>query len=471
MESTLGVMLPRFSWLSIPLAVLALLASACGANDTPVGQATPSAAASAPASASPGGPTPANTPAAPSTSGVPKLGTSAGAATTTKLPDFVAVTGAKAVFGTLGKSVYQIEMPDKWNHKVVYYAHGFAGFGTEVAVDPPPRSLREQLIASGYAWAASSYSENGYTPGIGADDTLALKRFFEDKYGKPERSYLVGASMGGNVVALSLEHFPTEYDGALAVCGAIAGESQIDFLTSWVALAEFTSGVKIPIGEGSKDVGSILLQQLPKALGSPDAPTDRGRQFLSAVRMLTGGPRPFFFEGFKDQYVLNFGLVLLDPDRKLTSSAASTNAEVNYTIEDGLGLTAAQLNAGVRRLAADPAARDGKAHPDAVPTSGNISRPLLTLHGTGDLFVPISEEQQYRQRVEAAGKGDLLVQRAIRSGGHCKFSAEELTTAFNDLVSWVENGKKPAGDDLSGDLSNIGMKFTNPIRPGDPGTK
>ena len=463
----------RFRLLAIPIAGAALIAAACGGEDSPL----PAGVSSAPAaSVTPAGPAPSTTPAtgqsaAPPATGAPKLGTSSGVATTLKAPDFVAVAGAKAVFGTLGKAAYQIEMPDKWNNKVVYYAHGFAGFGTEAAVDPPPRALREALIASGYAWAASSYSENGYTPGIGADDTLALKKFFEGKYGKPARSYLVGASMGGNVVALSLEHFPTEYDGALSVCGAVAGESQIDFLTSWVALAEFTSGVHLPFGEGSADLGGILLQQLPRALGSPDAPTPKGLQFLSTIRMLTGGPRPFFLEGFKDQYVLNFGLAVLDPDRKTIPAAAATNADVNYTIEEGLGLTSAQLNAGVRRFAADPAARDAKSHPDAVPTSGNISRPLLTLHGTGDLFVPISEEQQYRQRVDAAGKGDLLVQRAIRSGGHCKFSAEELTTAFNDLVSWVEDGKKPAGDDLRGDLSDIGKKFTNPIRPGDPGTK
>jgi hypothetical protein len=62
------------------------------------------------------------------------------------------------------------------------------------------------------------------------------------------------------------------------------------------------------------------------------------------------------------------------------------------------------------------------------------------------------------------------VQRAIRAAGHCQFSAEELTAAFSDLVAWVEDGTKPAGDDLAGDLSTIGMAFTNPIRPGDPGT-
>jgi dienelactone hydrolase len=95
----------------------------------------------------------------------------------------------------------------------------------------------------------------------------------------------------------------------------------------------------------------------------------------------------------------------------------------------------------------------------------------MTLHNTGDLFVPVAQQQAYRKKVEAAGKGDLLVQRAIRGAGHCNFSDQELTTAWNDLRAWVANGQKPKGDDLSGDLADIGRQFTNPLRPGDPGTK
>lgn len=108
--------------------------------------------------------------------------------------------------------------------------------------------------------------------------------------------------------------------------------------------------------------------------------------------------------------------------------------------------------------------------PDSAVTTGKITKPLLTLHGTGDLFVPISMEQDYAKLVDAAGAGNLLVQRAVRSAGHCGFTGTELTTAWDDLVNWVEHGVKPKGDDLSGDLSDIGTQFTDPLRSGDPGT-
>src|SRR5688500_3231433 len=411
-------------------------------------------------------PTPEPKPAA---NGAKKLGTSAGVATTVKAADFVALEGAKAHFGMLGRSAYQIEMPDKWNGELVLYAHGFAGFGTEVAVQTPPAALRQYMVSNGFAWAASSYAENGYVPGIGADDTLALKDEFERKFGETKKTYLAGASMGGNVVALALEHHADEYDGALAICGALGGIEQIDYLVSWVALAEYTSGLNFPIGEPGATLGNLFLSELPRELGSVANPTPKGQRFASAVMHLTGGPRPFFKEGLAEQYTVNFGLALLDPERKGLVNRASTNDGDIYHIDPGLGVSDEQINSGIKRYQSDPAARDGEAHPDLVPTTGKISDPLLTLHNAGDLFVPISQEQYYWKQVEEAGKGDLLVQRAIRAGGHCKFSSQELTAAFDDLVAWVRDGKKPNGEDVMGDLTNAGQEFTNPLRPGDPG--
>lgn len=42
--------------------------------------------------------------------------------------------------------------------------------------------------------------------------------------------------------------------------------------------------------------------------------------------------------------------------------------------------------------------------------------------------------------------------------------------AFDDLVAWVHKNVQPEGDEVYGDLSNAGMKFTEPLRPNDPGT-
>mgnify|MGYP005837220075 CR=1 FL=1 len=457
--------MPRALRLVLPvLLVAAVIACSSPANTPPSpGPSTPTAGATA--SAAP--------PPTPTTAPPPSyrpLGTSAGITTTAADPAFEPVAGARASYGILDRAAYRIEIPENWNGELILYAHGFAGFGTQVAVENPPRALREYLIANGFAWAASSYSENGYVPGIGADDTLALAHHFADQFGKPKRTYLVGASMGGNVVALALENHPGQYDGALSLCGALGGIEQIDYLLSWVALAEYFAGITFPIGQPGADLTAIFLTRLPVLLGTPQTPTQAGRAFASAIKYLTGGPRPFFAEGFAEQYLVNFGLAMVDPERKLLVTRAATNEAHTYAIDPGFGTTAQELNTHVRRFPPDPQARNPAAHPDAVPTTGNLSAPLLTLHNTGDLFVPISLEQSYLAKARTAGKSDLLVQRAIRAGGHCKFSQQELITAFQDLVRWVRDGIRPAGDDLSGDLTDIGRQFTDPLRPGDPGS-
>jgi pimeloyl-ACP methyl ester carboxylesterase len=378
-------------------------------------------------------------------------------------------TGATAHYGTLGDAGYKVEIPDNWNGDLILYAHGVRLFTNRLEVSEPLGPLRELFISEGFAWAASSYSETFYVPGIGADDTMRLLLHFREQFGEPGSVYLVGESMGGNVITLLMEHYPEEWAGALGVCPAIGGEEVIDYLLGWVVAAEFASGVALPIGEPIPDPNSIGTALL-RALGPPQVPTERGLQFAGIIREMTGGPRPFFAEGLAAQYEFNFGLLLIDPERKTVAVAAASNLDATYTITEGLGLTDAEVNAGLRRLGPVGDARDPEAHPDAVPTSGGIERPFLTLHNTGDLFVPISQEVDYRQKVEALGKGDLLVQRAIRAPGHCRFSDAEYTTAWDDLVAWVEDGATPAGDDLLGDLMEVGRDFTNPVRAGDPGT-
>ncbi|MCK6501761.1 MAG: hypothetical protein L6Q38_19980 [Nitrospira sp.] len=374
--------------------------------------------------------------------GPKKLGTSAGVPTTARAPDFDPLTGATARFGTLGSSVYRIEVPESWNGELVLWAHGYAGTGSEVVVDSPPLALRRAII------------------------------LFEREVGQPQRTYIAGLSMGGHVITLLLEYFPHEFDGALALCGVMTGIEQVDYVTSWALVAEFVSGRELVRGPGvSREQARESLEAIVATLGSVQNPSAAGLQFLSVIRVLTGGPRPFFLEGAGVAATTVFRNILSDVEEKLVPTLAASNEHTVYGIEPGLGLSPDQLNAGIVRKKADRAARNSTNHPDAVPSTGRITVPLLSLHNTGDLNVPISQEAEFRRRVEAAGAGDLLVQRAIRDGGHCMFTAAELTTAWKDLRSWVVDGQKPGGDDMLGDLTDVGRQFTNPIRRGDPGTR
>ena len=84
----------------------------------------------------------------------------------------------------------------------------------------------------------------------------------------------------------------------------------------------------------------------------------------------------------------------------------------------------------------------------------------MSIHETGDFRAPFRLEQDYRRRTEAAGTSHLLVQRVLRQAGHCEIDSAVSESAFKDLVDWIENGNLPEGDDVLGDLTQLGLRWT-----------
>jgi len=368
---------------------------------------------------------------------------------------------------------YRIEVPENWNGELVLYAHGYRGETPRLYVSNPP--IREYLLKEGYAWAASSYSTTGYDVATGVKDTHALAKFFYGKVGKPERTYIIGHSMGGHVTAQSIEQFPNAYAGALPMCGSLMGPGFYNYMLDYAmvaqTLAEYPAMYPSP-----SDYQTSVTPYVSSALGLPDSLTADGEQFKAAAGILSGGHTPLFDYAFERD-----GRVILDralartsePTRYIASGNIMDNADTVYQLDDDPVLSEEErlLNELVVRVSADPQG----VHPRGlgsipIPT-GDISVPVLTLHDMG-IYVPINMEQAYARQVAAQGKSDLLVQRAIRDVDHCSFTTGEVETAFGDLVNWVEDGIKPEGDDfLSLEVvqgADFGTKFTEVLRPYDP---
>jgi len=383
-------------------------------------------------------------------------------------PTFEALPGAKAFFGKYDGGLYKIEIPDNWNGELALYAHGFVTNqgtqGSALRVGNSP--IREHLITEGYAWAASSYRCNGYVPGQGLLDTMALTDLFTKFNGgrSPQRVYLTGTSMGGHVTLLGMHEFPTSFAGGLAMCPA--GPELFDFFAATAGAAEVITGVQAALPTLQADVA-----KMNELLGKPPEYTEKGRQLASVEIQISGGPRPFAMEGLASggRFAGNINPAALAGSTTPSSRAVMTT-QIKYGIDEGLGLSADTLNTGARRKALDAEIRNPMGpYDELVPFDGKLERPTLTMHGTGDLFVPIFLEQSLKRAVVAAGKASLLTQRIYRIAGHCGFSQPEMIKAFDDLTAWVHKGTKPAGDEVYGDLSNAGMTFTNPLRPNDPG--
>jgi pimeloyl-ACP methyl ester carboxylesterase len=369
--------------------------------------------------------------------------------------------------------MYRFEVPDAWNGELALFMHG-TNFATNMSFGGGSAApfagtagLREYFIDNGFAWGASTYRCNGYIPGIGLSDTVLLKDLFVKLTSKtPQRTYLLGRSMGGFQTLLGMHVYPEMFDGALAMCAINA--ATWDFQVAAGAAAEYITGLRFTTP------GTVAETQARMAAitGLPGSLTQKGLQLASAQINLSGGPRPFAMEGlavpFTGVPAFRFNMSGGTLAGATTPSARTRgNAAIKYTVDPGLGLSSADLDANVRRVSPDTSLYE--AYEETRPLSGKIAKPLLTLHTTGDLVVPVVSAQALQRAVEAAGRKDLLVQRFIRAPGHCTFSGIEESQAFEDLVQWVRLGQRPDGDNVLADLSDTGRKFTNPLRPGDPG--
>ena len=379
----------------------------------------------------------------------------------TKLP-FDALPGAQAYWGVHTGAGYRIEVPDNWNGDLVIWAHGFAGFGLELFVDNHP--LRPLLISQGYAWAASSYRRNDYDVTSGVQDTHALAKRFNGIVGKPDRVFMSGASMGGHIAAVTIEQYPNMYDGALAICGAMADFKQFDYLMEFNVAAQ-------QLGTGSSmypvDAFTYITSTVPTIKANLEAfpsgwplflnPT--GQNLKNLVELRTGGDRPnfdeawFFWNAFPEFFTgpgnFLFDLGTTDGTLARSPGLVGDNEGVVYHFDTDPALSTDEFafNNGVYRQTADPQARNRNGLAQVPVVTGDIRVPVITVHNIGDLFVPVHHEIEYAKRVAERGNDDLLVQRAVRGVGHCDISPTEFAGAFFDLVNWVEFGAKPAGDD------------------------
>ncbi len=391
-----------------------------------------------------------------------------------KLP-FPALPGIESeqIWGVHKGAGYRMEVPADWNGDLVVWSHGYRGEGLELTVDNGP--IRRYLIENGYAWASSSYSKNSYDVSVGVQDTHAVTMLFNSKVGKPERRYLIGASMGGHITGVTIEQYRNLFDGALPVCGVMGDYELFDFFLDANVTAQALAGVDsgFPVGDNyiSEDIPAIrsALEDFPGTF--PFTLNTNGAAWKSLIEIETGGDRPVYDQGFLfwNGFAGDFLLELGTGDGTLARSPgmALDNADKVYQVDDDPALSPLEiaLNDSVTRVAQDPQGRHPNGLAQVPVISGDISIPVLSMHTLGDLFVPFMMQQRYAERVADQGASDLLVQRAIRDVGHCAFSPDEWTTAFADLVTWVEDGVRPAGDDVFATSdADYGCQFTSPDR-------
>jgi fermentation-respiration switch protein FrsA (DUF1100 family) len=392
--------------------------------------------------------------------------------------------GVETVQGEIAGAGYLGQRPDDWNGDVVVWAHGFRGEGERLWVDAPP--ARQWLLDNGYAWIASSYRRNNYDPGIGVLDTKNVTRRAAKLWGQPSHTYLAGVSMGGHVVGAAIERFPDLYDGALPACGVMGDVELFDYFLDYnlgaaaIAAVEVdypsetwldveVPAIKQALSTAPEGVEGVTLSWAAGGFltGGFSTLTDGGELLKDLVEVRSGGERGLIYDGAWDYWHLGaspsgdffFDLGAGDGTIANRPGIVGDNADTDYAT---FGDEFAFLNDEIERVEGANRARRSKGLQPAPIIDGDPSIPVLTIHTIGDLFVPIEMQLIYADEVEANGKSEFLVQRAIRDVGHCTFSESEWVQSYTDLFEWVDTGEAPEGEDLRAGLGDprLGCDWT-----------
>lgn len=327
---------------------------------------------------------------------------------------------------------FVIRLPDRWNGGLV--VSGTPGTREQYAND---RAIADWVLARGYAYAATDKGNTGlafYRDGTRPGDaiaewntrltqlTRAARAAVAQRYHRPSaRTLVTGMSNGGYLVRWQLENHPELYDGGVDWEGTLwsaEGPNLFTFLPS-------------------------ALRHYPvHAAGGPAA--DHARDAMHRAGFPAGSEFlwPFHHQVYWD-LTQRIYREELDPGFDgpaeagtpfCTPGTPACDADYDYAARP------AEVRRAVQRIA----------------LTGRIGKPLVTLHGTLDVLLPISQDSDvYARMVEAAGRGSFHRYYRIEDGTHTDALVDSFPdrlrpllpchrSAFTALEGWLTGHRPPA---------------------------
>jgi pimeloyl-ACP methyl ester carboxylesterase len=321
-----------------------------------------------------------------------------------------------------------------WNGDVIVYAHGYVpNLGLPLDfynLSLPDGTYLPTLVQSlGFAFATTSYRQNGLAILEGVDDIRELVAEFDARHGAPRRRFMTGVSEGGLVTTLAAESSPGLFAGAYATCGPIGNfRYQINYLGDVRVLFDYFfpgvipgSVVDVPAGVIAMwesyyvpEIGRLLgaypgrALQLMRTANAPYDPGDFTTVVATTINALS-----------YNIYATNDAIAKLGGNPFENRWRWYTGSSNDF-----------QLNRQVQRFAAAPAA---VAAMRPYTTSGELRIPLVTLHTTRDEIVPFAHELLYLAKLRTSERGRFLPLPVFRYG-HCSFKATDVLTGLGLLL-------------------------------------
>lgn len=342
---------------------------------------------------------------------------------------------------------YCITMPPQgfWNGDLVIFAHGYVSPTAPLAIPWDQMTfsdgqggviyLPDIVNGMGYGFATTSYSVNGLAVQQGIADILNLEQVFKDKAGAPVHTYLVGASEGGLVTALSIEKYSGKFTGGMALCGPIGSfRGQVNFWGDFRTVFDYfmdTPFLNVLPGT-AVSIPKVLISKWDSKyvplIGSTLAAGPLNTKQLLDVTGAAIDPADPLTVGETTLGILWYNVFATkDAIRKLGGQPYDNRTRVySGSANDSL------LNLGVKRYKAQTAAlREIANH---YETSGVLVEPLVVMHTTGDLIVPYWHEALYTQKVLGNNPLSPYLSITVTGYGHCAFPLPEILQGFGSLV-------------------------------------
>jgi pimeloyl-ACP methyl ester carboxylesterase len=378
------------------------------------------------------------------------------------------------ITGTLPDgATYVIDVPAKWNKKLLLYSHGYTAPGSpNPAYDYGDPYTAYFLFAEGYALAGSSYSTTGWAVHEAIPDQIAVLDVFQSVVGTPTETIAWGHSLGGMITAGLVQQYPNRFSGALPMCGVVAGGVGL-----WNEALDGAFAFNTLLAGGALQVVNITnpTQDYNTAegfLGAAQA-TAQGKARIALVAAFAGvpgwidpaSPEPSptdyatqEFSQFEWLAYVDFGFQFYYRAELEARGGGnpSFNTGVNYLQQLNRSGHYAEVQAlyaaGGLSLAADLATLKNApriaANPGALTYlsnniiyNGQLTVPVLTLHTTGDGLVPVEDEKAYSRVVHEANDSAMLRETFVHRAGHCEFTPAETITALRTLDLRVRTGK------------------------------
>jgi pimeloyl-ACP methyl ester carboxylesterase len=282
------------------------------------------------------------------------------------------------VVGELDGSPFLLRFPyptENWNGKLYVYCHGWND-----GVEPAVSSLRSASVATingGGAFAASTFGEGGYPIQKAVIRTHQLTEWVIDNFDVEGKVFLIGISMGGNVALQLGAKYPDLYSGVLDVCGSKDLTDSYN-KRSWANLNDAALAVEL------------------EALGPTPAP-----------------PPTIPFS------IRYYPCTSLEALRVFVTNRAEDLAD-----ECG-----------------GPPTEKPKAYEKISPlySATNLQIPVITIHGTLDGVVSLSQSLAYQIAVAEAGNSGMYRLYIVPGGGHASSSVMmQVSTRMPELVTWSD---------------------------------